>query len=64
MYAARDRYNDVWIFNNEPYFNDRSGLWEDVEDNIYDALHIKEKILPELTFENSPMEIEIKIKEK
>lgn len=61
MWAARDKYNDVWLFNNKPHLE--NGFWSDLCKDGYDCLLLREELFPSLTFENSPQEIECKTKE-
>ena len=61
MYLARNRNNKLMLFRWMPEYNEQLDMWfeEHLEDgygNIYDDE------CPEVTFENSPMEVEIKIK--
>ena len=61
MYLARNRNNKLMLFRWMPEYNAQLDMWfeEHLEDgygNIYDDE------CPEVTFENSPMEVEIKIK--
>jgi hypothetical protein len=60
LWIARDKEGYLTLFENKPYYNDIGGFWDDVfEMPIAD--YLKSTLLPEVTFENSPQEIEIKL---
>ena len=72
MYIARTMGDDLqFIFGNiheQPVYNELKGLWEAWEyDNQFNAFHVfgswlNPKLFPEVTFENSPMEVELVLK--
>lgn len=57
MYVARDRFGDCFLYENKPECID--GVWNPNNGRFY---HISPRLFPELTHENSPMEVELVIK--
>ena len=63
MWIARDSDNSLWLHEEKPkqseskrggfFWYSTEGFWE-----------VDEDFLPEVTFENSPMEVELKLIEK
>lgn len=64
MWIARDEDNSLNLFNSRPrlQFEGGEGFWQ-CTDN-YDFVGLDENLYPQITFENSPQEIEIKIKQQ
>ena len=63
MWIARDEDGRLFLFNAQPYRVDWKypcKVWESEED----YMRIKDELYPEVTFENSPMEVELKLIEK
>ena len=64
IWIARDSDNTLWIYTNKPelHFNPKtnSSFWVSTED----WWEVDEDFLPEVTFENSPMAVELKLIEK
>ena len=64
MWIARDSDNTLWLFTNKPELNKNPktniSFWVSPED----WYEIDEDFLPEVTFENSPMEVELKLIKK
>lgn len=71
MYIAKDKDDDsIWLYSKKPRLNKRGGFFEaecnpslrlsDYEDNDIKALFG----IDNLTFENSPIELEVKVKQK
>ena len=58
MWIARDSgiTADLYLYENKPYLND--GFW-DADGQFY---NIDIDLFPEVTFENSPMEVELVLK--
>lgn len=57
-YIARDEYGDLYLYDNMPikkgaYFHPQRG---------YDMMRLNAILFPEVTFNNSPQEVEIKLK--
>lgn len=60
LWIARNKDGSLTLFENEPYYHDIQGFWYDVfEMPIADDL--KSTLFPEVTFENSPREVELKL---
>ena len=57
MWIARDLFGGLYLFANKPQKMDEYGCWEGE-----DWYKITRDLFPELTFENSPMEVELVIK--
>lgn len=58
IWIARDRDNDLRVFTSRPY--QRNGIFMTEFDND-DFIFIDSGMFPELTFENSPQEVEFKL---
>ena len=59
MWIARDlRFKWLYLYKEKPILDD--DIWFS-EDNMY---NIDNSLFPEVTFENSPMEVELKLIEK
>lgn len=62
LWIARDSDNTLWLHTNKPELNcnpkTNSYFWLSAED----WWEIDEDFLPEVTFKNSPMEVELVIK--
>ena len=57
MWIARDKNGEIYLYPTKP---DKHGYIFDG----YDWWQIKKDFFPEVTFENSPMEVELKLIEK
>ena len=59
LWIARDygRYGDLCIFTSKPY-QDADGIWTNLNQ---DYICIDNKLFPEVTFENSPQQVEVKL---
>ena len=63
LWIARNKDGSLTLFENELYYNDIDGFWYDVfEMPIADDL--KSTLFPEITLENSPQVVELKLVEK
>lgn len=62
MWIARDKDGDLWLYGQKPHkFRTRTDIFcSNENDEIYVKLY--DNIFPEVTFENSPIEVELKIK--
>jgi hypothetical protein len=60
LWVARDLYGDLNLYNKEPTLNFSDGLYydSDMEDQY---LSIDKNLFPEVTFENSPQMVELKL---
>ena len=65
MWIARDKDGSLYLHRFKPY-----AVWRDVGDyrvwtnEDEDYLLLRRRSFPEVTFENSPMEVELKLIEK
>jgi hypothetical protein len=59
LWIARDKYGDdsLWLFKKEPYECNDEGVWDSGDG----ACRLLPDIFPQITFENSPKRIELKI---
>lgn len=67
MWIARDSDNELFLFESEPVLRgcDKTGyLWYEPLDKFERCSKLDEFLFPEVTFENSPMEVELKLIEK
>lgn len=55
LWIARDKAGGLWLFKNKPTYKI---FWKDIENNIGELDY---RLFPELTFENSPQEVELKL---
>ena len=64
MWIARDSDNTLWLHEEKPKKctnpKNKSNFWVSTED----WWEVDESFLPGVTFENSPMEVELKLIEK
>ena len=58
LWIARDKDNTVAIFQSKPIFNIKQE-WDEILNE--DFMLIPEYLFPEVTFENSPMQVELKL---
>lgn len=64
MWIARDRSTfDIWLYRFKPIKFEDDYFWSDLsEDETADnCFQIDSSMFPEVTFENSPQEVEIKL---
>lgn len=61
MWIARDKDGELWVFGDKP-FTDRCNTYWTIRAGA--AIKVDKKVLPEVTFENSPKEVELKLKKK
>ena len=62
LWIARDdgEYGDLCIFTSKPY-QDTCGIWTNLNQ---DYIVIDRELLPEVTFENIPQRVELKLVEE
>lgn len=58
LWIARDDNNDLWVYVNKPV---RFKNYFDTENETDYKMLIDEKSFPEITFENSPQQVELKL---
>ena len=68
MWIARNDTQELWVFNEKPYLKeDKNGnkyWWVDGTDYCYSSLILDDvDVYPEVTFENSPQEVILQIKD-
>jgi hypothetical protein len=61
LWIARDKYGDLFIFTNEPLWCGNE-CWCDSKNG--DFMLINKNSFPEVTFDNSPVQVELKLVEK
>ena len=58
LWITRD-FMGLWVYTTKPLFNSSKKEFESVDDNM---LYINDdKLFPEVTFENSPQMVELKL---
>jgi hypothetical protein len=63
MWIARNQNNKLMLFRWMPEYNEQLDIW--FEEHFEDGYgNISDAECPEVTFENSPMEVELKLIEK
>lgn len=58
LWIARDKNGSLWLYNSEP--KKEGGIYHN-NDGVGDSLFLSQNILPEVTFENSPQEVKLKL---
>ena len=64
MWIARDRCGYLWIHEAKPFINKYSKRGDEFWSSEKECYEVNQDFLPEVTFENSPMEVELKLIEK
>ena len=67
LWIARDKDNALWLYNAKPIKNESLGAFVGTGfENGYwcEEYSLDEESFPEVTFENSPQEVELKLIEK
>ena len=59
LWIARDKYDDLWMFENMPILC-RDECWCDSKNGNF--MLLDKTLFPDVTFENSPQKIELKLK--
>ena len=59
MYIARDKNGNLFLHRDRPHLFRLCGVWDSD-----DYFRLDKVDFPEVTFENSPMEVELKLIEK
>ncbi len=62
MWIAREKCGALFLYNTKPYWDKEDNVFK-VEDGIFMGVLYRESF-DEVTFENSPMEVELKLFEK
>jgi hypothetical protein len=68
MWLARDKEGELMLFINKPYritevvYDGKVNSWWDTDKSNDRGYEIYSDTYPELTFENSPVEVELKLK--
>lgn len=61
LWIARMWSHDLYIFKEKPIKNTTKGSWDSSEPMKDVGYRINSRWFPEITFENSPQEVEIKL---
>ena len=61
LWIARMKRGHLYLFRTKPTYDERFDMWSD--SNVLDDM-LQVDSFPEVTFENSPMEVELKLIEK
>lgn len=61
FWIARDKRDFVYLFTFEPEYNITLGSWESYD---YEKIELGILCFPEVTFENSPQKVELKLIDK
>lgn len=61
LWIARDKNGALWVFKRKPV---RNGKSFDIDLGIHERMYLNESQFPEITFENSPQEVELKLIKK
>lgn len=59
LWIARDKNGELYLYNDEPFLGNSGTLYFPSSGNITDYMEIDKNSHPEITFENSPQQIEI-----
>lgn len=57
FYIARDKDGKLFLYEDKPYLHDNIFY----SSSFNGSIKLKEKLFPEVTFENSPQEVELKL---
>ena len=65
LYIARDKDNSLSLCTHKPIYDEFLDSWEEpkeyYDDDYSFHIYIPENLFPEVTFENSPMIVELKL---
>lgn len=64
MWIARDYDGALWLYDRKPIIDDLGCMFVNDGADICKASELHGDLFPEVTFENSPMEVELKLIEK
>lgn len=59
LYIARDKYGGLYLYNDKPIKSNNFGLFQ--ADYNSDEIEIDSELFPEVTWENSPQQVELKL---
>ena len=59
LYIARDKCGGLYLYNDEPIKDNNFGVFQ--ADNAYSEIEINLELHPEVTWENSPQRVELKL---
>lgn len=60
LWIARDKNGFLRLFGEEPYMNKKGDEWEPIIGSIW----LNDSDFPEVTFNNSPQQVELKLKDR
>ena len=61
MFIVRDRWGALSLFNHKPFLY-KGSWWDDRDTDEAGEWCLEPDLFPEVTFENSPMEVELVLK--
>ena len=63
LWIARDKDGCLWVYESQPILNSEKEYFIIIEKDFGSSLNttLPEKWFPEVTFENSPKEVELKL---
>ena len=63
LWIARDKDSSLYLYDQRPVLNNTlmNGVWESTNIDIWYDYDIDNALFPEVTFENSPQQVEIKL---
>lgn len=61
LWIARDRDGSLWVYESKPILDSKKEYFIIIEENFGNSLSttLPEKWFPEITFENSPRQVEL-----
>jgi len=59
FYIARDKCGGLYLYNDEPIKDNNFGVFQ--ADISYTEIEINPDLFPEVTWENSPQQVELKL---
>ena len=66
LWIARNENRELWLFEEKPHLKESKDgdkyWWLDGMDFVYSSMILDADSYPEVTFENSPMEVDLVIK--
>ena len=61
LWVARNQYGSIYLFTIEPQYNAIADEWKGYD---FEQIELGALCFPEVTFENSPQEVELKLVDK
>ena len=60
LWIARDKNGSLWAYKRKPERTEKSF---DIEYGVHERMYLDSEDYPEVTWENSPQQVELKLKE-